>query len=319
MSTLLSIIIPVFNVEKYIKKCLDSIFDQTSPEDLFEVIVVNDGTLDGSMEIVKSYKQIHSNIKIYNKTNGGVSTARNVGISIAQGDYLIFVDPDDTLCYNALANVKAVLKNETSDIFVLRSFSNQRENYQWKSIFEEDLIYTGAQLLKKNYIRGSVCGCVINRSFLKSNNILFPEGVVNFEDTIFMMLCMCYTQNIRFVNIDLYKVFIREGSASTSITRDRVIRMVKGLEFIEQYRQIHRLNTLQQSILEYLKYSIISNATLYSIRCREMKYKEFVTQTRIKRYLPIKSNLVQQQLGKIRILNLSFWLYYILIYIKNRE
>lgn len=320
MNIILSIIIPVYNVEKYIKRCLNSIYTQSLLEELFEVIIVNDGTPDNSMKVAEEYEQLHTNIILYNKKNGGVSSARNVGISIAKGNYLLFLDPDDSLSYNNLMNVLTFLKDKTAEIFILRSYtinSNKRENYKWKSVFDDKSFYKGEQLLKNNYIRGSVCGCVINRSFLKKYNICFPEGIINFEDTIFMMLCMCYAYNVRFVDIDIYNVYLRLGSASTSLSRDRVIKSVSGLEFIEKYLKTHKLNSLQVSILEFLKYSILSNATLYSIKCENIGYREFVTLTRIKRYLPIKSNFIQQQYWKIKILNTSYRLYYILMSLKN--
>lgn len=321
MTKILSIIIPIYNVEIYIKRCLDSIYDSLISEDLFEVIAVNDGSQDDSVKIVENFSKSHTNLRIFNKNNEGVSSARNLGINVAQGHYLLFVDADDCIFHNSLKTLISTLNNN-NDVFILRSYkenSCQTENYKWKELFYEKQTYTGDFLLRHNYVRGSVCGCAFRRLFIHNNKILFPKGIKNFEDTIFMMLVMCYANSIRFADIDLYKVFVRAGSASTSINRNNVLESVNGLKYIEEYMQTHNLNTLQTSILEYLKYSIISNATLYSVKCKNLGYKDFITHTEIKRYLPIKLGLVKQQNNKIKILNASYWLYYILIFIKNQK
>ena len=99
-----SIIIPVYNVEKYLKKCLDSVFNQTYKD--YEVIVVNDGTKDNSMDIVKDYA-----VKVINQKNQGLSAARNAGVKKATGDYLIFLDSDDYWEKGLLKELSKSLKN----------------------------------------------------------------------------------------------------------------------------------------------------------------------------------------------------------------
>lgn len=321
MNKVLSIIIPIYNVEVYIRRCLDSIYNQHVSDELFEIIAVNDGSPDNSMHIVEEFMKCHTNLKIINKSNGGVSSARNMGVSIALGNYLLFVDPDDYICQNSLSALIMLLDKKCNDIFVLRSYisdSNHTENYKWIELFNVKQSYTGDHLLKQNYVRGSVCGCAFLKSFIKSNEILFPEGIANFEDTIFMILSMCYAKSIRFVDIDFYEVFVRAGSASTSVNSNRVIKSAKGLEYVNQYIEKHNLTALQISMIEYLKYSIISNATLFLAKCKDLTCKEFINQTNINKYLPIKSNLIKKQKTKILILNYSFRLYYILILIKSK-
>ncbi|MFT9493367.1 glycosyltransferase, partial [Anaerosolibacter sp.] len=91
----LSIVVPIFNVEDYLPACIDSILNQTYTD--FELILVNDGSIDKCEEICVEYKKKDARIKVIHKKNGGVSSARNVGIQIAEGEYLAFVDPDDTI------------------------------------------------------------------------------------------------------------------------------------------------------------------------------------------------------------------------------
>ena len=104
----LSIIVPVYNVEKYIRPCVESLFRQDLAEECFEVIIVNDGTQDNSMEMIKDIVAFHTNITVINQENQGLSTARNNGTEKATGEYLLYVDSDDLLAEHSLS---ALLEN----------------------------------------------------------------------------------------------------------------------------------------------------------------------------------------------------------------
>ena len=106
---LFSIIVPVYNVEKYIEKCLSSLKRQINFDE-YEVIVVNDGSKDGSEEIVKHFCETYDNFKLINQKNGGLSDARNTGIKNAKGDYVIFLDGDDFFSENALEILSQEIK-----------------------------------------------------------------------------------------------------------------------------------------------------------------------------------------------------------------
>lgn len=310
---LFSIILPIYNVEKYIGNCLDSIYSQQVDEDLFEVIAVNDGSPDNSISIVYEYASIHANLQILNKDNGGVSSARNEGIKKANGEYLLFIDPDDSIIIDSLKQIVSLLNKETCvELYILRSFNSltKKENYKWIDKFMVSKDYTGYELVHADYVRGSVCGCIIKNTFVRNYNLEFPLGIRNFEDTIFMMSCMCFANHIQFIDINMYNVLVRETSASNTITRDSVLKSVDALNFIEKYLDAHDLNYNQIDIINYLKYIVISNITLFLIKCRDYSYKEFINEVELKKYLPIKTNIVKTQNYKIYVLNLSYFIYY---------
>ena len=100
MNQLISIIIPVFNAEKYLRQCLDSILAQTYTN--YEVVIINDGSTDKSGDIIDDYGKYDDKIHPYHRNNGGVSSARNFGISVASGEYICFIDADDIICNNYL-------------------------------------------------------------------------------------------------------------------------------------------------------------------------------------------------------------------------
>ena len=119
----LSIIVPVYNVENYIRNTLDSIFSQSFPRDEVEIIIVNDGTTDSSMSIVHEFANnyLTYNFKILNQINQGLSAARNAGISSAVGDYLWFVDGDDRIRINSVARILELIESYNgSDVFLFK-------------------------------------------------------------------------------------------------------------------------------------------------------------------------------------------------------
>nr|WP_302853132.1 glycosyltransferase [Methanosphaera stadtmanae] len=131
MNQKVSIVIPVYNVEKYIERCLKSILNQTL--DSIEVIVIDDGSTDNSGKICDEFSTKYKNVKTFHKRNGGVSSARNLGISIAKGEYIGFVDPDDFIHVNMYKELYENAKKVNSDIAIC-SFKEIKGN----KIYKED-------------------------------------------------------------------------------------------------------------------------------------------------------------------------------------
>ena len=143
----LSIIIPIYNVEKYINECLKSIYDQKVCDDDFEIIAVNDGTPDKSMMIVEKYALEHDNLRIINKVNEGVASARNVGIAKAIGNYIAFVDADDYIEKDSLENIFKFLYDSTDDLIVLKTkYPDINEETVWNKSIIENKRYTGIEV-----------------------------------------------------------------------------------------------------------------------------------------------------------------------------
>ena len=118
----ISVIIPVYNTKEYLKECIDSILNQTI--DLFEVIIVDDGSTDGSLELINQYAESHSNIRVISQKNCGLGAARNIGLKISKGEYIYFIDSDDILeknaleyCYNLASKNKLDMLTFEADIF----------------------------------------------------------------------------------------------------------------------------------------------------------------------------------------------------------
>ena len=179
----LSIIVPVYNVENYIRPCIESIYNQNLEEDCFEVILINDGTTDKSIEIIADIIHQHSNITVINQANQGASVARNNGIAAARGEYILMPDPDDLLIENSLSVLlqKAV---ETKADIVIADFLKMSNEEIKQNIFPPQKefqcrMYTGRELFL-TFLAPTRCYVWCNlyrREFLTDNNITFIPGI----------------------------------------------------------------------------------------------------------------------------------------------
>lgn len=212
MNDLISIIVPIYNVELYLDRCIESLVKQTYSN--LEIILVNDGSTDGCKKLCDSWGDKDSRIKVVHKQNGGVSSARNKGLELATGDYIGFVDPDDyisvhmyEILYESLKSTKAdiaVCKNEEVDCNRKKSIYEikKKDNYcvvNQKQIFE---------LLKKEEITNHVTNHLYRR-----NAILYRfEPVKVHEDAVFVLQNFCTVETFVLCNEKLYFYYKREDS-----------------------------------------------------------------------------------------------------------
>ena len=175
----LSIIIPVYNVEKYIRRCLDSIYNQNIPYESFEVIIVNDGTPDKSMDIVDEFVNIHKNIKLINQANQGLSSARNNGLAIAVGKYVWFIDSDDWICEGSIKYLFGYFKEEYNLIATNLYYTHDDPiNNHFEREINNNLLLSSKDYISK-YSVGASQRYIIKRDFLKKNKLKFYPGILH--------------------------------------------------------------------------------------------------------------------------------------------
>lgn len=203
-----SIIVPVYNVEKYLAKCLDSLINQTYTN--IEIICINDGSTDNSLHILKNYAQKDRRIIVINQENQGVSAARNKGLEVATGDYVFFIDADDWINLKTCEIInEKILQYKNLDIIQYQHIIN---NLDGKEHFITNRYHIEAcvksfQDLEKLIINSSVVYCwdkVYNLEFLKNNNIIFPVNIKAFEDYIFIAMIYKYNPRVLVINEHLY-------------------------------------------------------------------------------------------------------------------
>lgn len=320
----LSIILPIYNVEQYLIRCFDSIYSQGIDESLFEVIAVIDGSPDNSFEKASEYAKSHGNLLVVNKENGGVSSARNKGIELAKGKYIMFVDPDDTLIAGSLVKLLSSLERFKSDIYILRSFDEmtRTEIFRWNRHIETQTCYSGLEAYERGYSRSAIWGCVYNKQFLKDNQILFPLNIKNSEDAFFFMRCQILSNKMIFLDIEVYNLFTRPGSASRDISKDRLVLWFNTLKLLKDFRKSDAKNALEISLVDGLIYAVISDITKNAIKLMHWNAKEFLLQHGVKEYIPIsKENMRRSspvnQLMK-HVFNISFAVWFALSYIRYK-
>lgn len=221
-----SVIIPIFNVENYVEACVKSVCTQTLKD--IEIILVNDGTPDRSMDRVSSLVASDARIKVIDKENGGLSSARNAGIKVATGEYLLFLDSDDLLYDTALERLYYhAKKTNLEDLFYnaesfFENLQSQENNPNYIDYYKRDGDYTGVwkgtvfftKLILNRDFKPSACLQLISRDFLKKNDLSFYEGIIH-EDNLFTMQCLLKADRTGYLNEALYRRRVHENSIMT--------------------------------------------------------------------------------------------------------
>lgn len=221
-----SIIVPVYNAEKYLNQCIESIIKQTEKD--FELILINDGSKDTSLKICKEYEKKDYRIKVYDKPNGGVSSARNLGIEKSSGEWINFIDPDDWIEENMLETALNKAEENNVDVIQWNHYYNKSEQQiKRKNIYNgniNDMSILQLGILSPTYIetelkmhfgaiRG-VWGKLYRSSIIKENNILFNEKIYMFEDGIFNLYVFEHSKKVYFIN-EFLQHYRRENTSVT--------------------------------------------------------------------------------------------------------
>lgn len=214
-----SIIIPAYNAEAYLQRCLDSIFSQEFED--YEVVVINDGSTDDTAELLVQYAAGHTNLRVITQSNQGMATARNRGLEVAQGDYVMFVDSDDRLCSNALATLAPQVSGEDVIGFGAQIYNENSGIYTDNPIQSTTTIpgwdYFNLYRLKSTPVH-FVCiwQRVYRRGFLKENSLHFVDGLRRAEDDLFTTMAMLHAQSVKTIANPLYIYHVRQDSITRS-------------------------------------------------------------------------------------------------------
>ena len=237
-----SVIVPVYNVEKYIEKCLDTLVSQTLDD--IEIILVNDGSTDSSKEKIQAYINQYSNIKYLEKENGGLSSARNFGMKYASGEYIAFLDSDDYVEKNMYEDMYTVAKQNDSDMVecdFIWEYPNKRK-------MDKGIIYNN----KKEAIekaRVVAWNKLIKREILEKEKIIFPEGL-RYEDVEFFYKLVPYLNKISFVKKYLVHYVQREDS----IANTQNIRTKEIFNVLDNVLLYYRKEEIYDNYKEELEY-----------------------------------------------------------------
>lgn len=236
----ISVIIPVYNTKEYLKECIDSILNQTI--DLFEVIIVDDGSTDGSLELINQYAESHSNIRVISQKNCGLGAARNIGLKISKGEYIYFIDSDDILeknaleyCYNLASKNKLDMLTFEADIFGNIEGENIEQYMFHKKIDRIGEVLNGVDFIEENYYKVSLLNIpftIYLRDFFIKNTLFFLEQTM-YEDVDFYHKIIRCNPKMEIIDNIFYHRRYRQNSIMTSkVTETSIMNKINIYESV---------------------------------------------------------------------------------------
>lgn len=277
----LSLIIPVYNVERYLPMCLESVVLQ-GVED-YEVILVDDGSTDGSGKICDEYAARYHQFQVIHQENHGISAARNVGIKNAKGKYVFFVDSDDFLVSESIGQVLANALQHDVDVACFGSISGEREELTARSasINNKDCdssgVMNGDEYIATHNFLATVWWYIIKREYLQSLNLLFPEGR-RLEDGCFTPFVLFHAKRIIHIDAIVYCYVRQHGSIMHNKDRQRNFEMLSDYAFAAKTltegheRNCNRMSEQTSSRWMGLANSYSFFGLLKALRLGEAKY-----------------------------------------------
>lgn len=266
---LLSIVVPVYNVKKYIISCVESIFRQGLNDDDFEVIIVNDGSTDGSMSMIDDIVSSHKNVTIINQKNQGLSVARNNGIGNADGNYVAFLDSDDLLVENALKKLLHIALCTSADMVVSRFVKMNDDE------IEKIGVVSSGESIKKNVLIGRnafikvfnpsecfVWRTIYRKEFLLQNSIRFIPGIC-FEDIPFTTKCYLNARTVVHCNLPFYIYRQHSNSIVSTVNRRKLLDFNVVLKELCKIRVSEKLSVDEDKKMSDVIFSTFSHQIWY--------------------------------------------------------
>lgn len=266
-----SIIVPVYKVEKYLERCVRSILSQQYKD--FEIILVNDGSPDRCGEICDQLKTEDKRIKVVHKKNGGLSSARNAGIEIAVGEYLMFVDSDDYWDDDSgLQQIFREIQNYPVDYMRMCALNEDFQSgkrtivgrgYNRSIFMSEDINYTINEIFRSGYQPGSAWSAIVKREFVLKNQLFFIEGIKS-EDIDWIMNVILHVKSIYYTDVCFY-VYVK--GRTDSITGMADLKSITDILWIidrwSKELENQKYQKIRQNMNTYLAYHLMCTIILY--------------------------------------------------------
>lgn len=322
MKPIISIIVPIYNVDKYLSRCIESILNQSFKE--FELILVDDGSSDNSGEICDIYASKDDRVKVLHKENGGVSSARNVGVKASNGEYIGFVDPDDYIDKEIYYQLYKLCIDNDCDIAICRfnrEINGKLQNIgSTEEIIELNNIEAMNELFKGNLYRFSLC----NKLFSKKcfNNVSFPEGRIH-EDLSSTYKLFANSKKAIYIDYCGYVYVRRENSILTSTYNEKRLQAFIGWAEIIDFMSKNYSDVIEQVIATFIYWCVDSISYILEQVDNYNDIKKYLNTIRIytiKYYSYIKQNKILSLKYKLKIIIFNLNIYLLILQKKlNRD
>ncbi|MBQ8658079.1 MAG: glycosyltransferase [Clostridia bacterium] len=305
MEDLISVIIPVHNVEKYLFECVDSVLKQTYQN--LEILLIDDGSTDGSGNLCDEYAEKDSRIKVVHKENGGVSSARNVGLDLAKGEYITFIDSDDYVSGNYVQALYENLKENGSDLAFCKyahkyenDMQNSKEHFPSKIIVDTssvDFIKFFSRFISlKNNIMGACWRILFSREILRG--LSFNTQIRIAEDLLFVLQVIKKAKTLSFINKELYFYRINKKSAVHTYRKQYLQGQILLYKKIEDLL----LPFFEKKVL-YLYGTILCHLCIVNeikFRCKKWRNNiDIIRKSELYRYYTLKNIFKQGKLSVV--------------------
>lgn len=299
----ISVIIPIYKVENYLRECIESVLRQTYQN--LEVILVDDGSPDSCPQICEEYARLDKRIEVIHKKNGGLSSARNEGFKHATGEYVLFLDSDDYWEKETAIQELVEKVEEQVDLVLFRYKKKLEETGKFIYPLPETEDTRGVEkdakeklldyMMQNGYFIASACNKLVRRNFLEENKISFRKGVTS-EDIEWCAQLLSRSKKIQYVNDCFYVYRTRKGSITTSMTEKNIIdlrdNIIRSIQIGK--RELTKESNMYRIFMQYMAYQYatlilcahnVKEKNMYSI-VKEMKqYAEVMTYSKNKKVI----------------------------------
>ena len=262
----ISVIVPVYNQEKNLDKCMDSLINQSLKD--IEFIFVNDGSTDDSEKVILKYQKNDKRIKLISKKNGGQASARNLGLKYAKGEYISFVDSDDYVDKNIYKDIYEIVAKNNYDILVFDYYITDYKKVEYCKVLRD--MQSGV-VNDKQFFFASACpwNKIYKRIFLLNNNFLFPEGII-YEDYASIIPLIKYNPSVYYKNKAYYYYYLSDESTMRKKEYNKkyenifeaneiLLNSLKNTEYTEELEYMVAYHMLYEGSLNFYKYNKLRN------------------------------------------------------------
>lgn len=320
----LSIIVPVYKVEPYLRKCVDSLLAQDLPNDRYEIILVDDGSPDKCPEICDQYAAVYKNISVIHRPNGGLSAARNSGIKVARGEYVQFVDSDDYLESNVLMGLLNIMEEDELDVLRF-NYQNVNEHYEVFNPnktskpfvdFKDDVCDGLTFLTERLGFACYVWQFMIHRELL--DGCWFEEGLF-FEDTDWTPRVLHKAKRVNSTCQNVYFYVMRKGSITRSIDEEKKLKLMNDrlqlIDLLQKQKLLVSDERWFDGMIAQISLAIISTLGKDFFYLR----RDYIHRLQLKGVFPLSHyHASRSSLRKILIVNISPLFLCLLLHLKNK-